>query len=121
MSSAEVAEVTAKNKTTRRAAAPDLPNNAVAAAGAGKPAFTSLGRRTRMSGSSRSAIAARPRVVDHMNGIANLFPSLINERNPTLGPGLPCETAEKVRLDAGRRAGGDGPLPISLILDDSRD
>jgi len=121
MSSAEVAEVTAKNKTTRSAAAPDFPNNAVAAAGAGKPAFTSFGGRARMSGSSRSATAARPRVVDHMNGIANLLPSLIIERDFALGSSLPCETAKKVRLDTGRRTGGNGPLPISLILNDGRD
>ena len=76
MSSAEVAEVTAKNKTTKTAAAPDLPNNAAAADGAGKPALTSWGERARMLGSSRSATAARPRVVENMNGIANLLPSL---------------------------------------------
>ena len=76
MSSAEVAEVTAKNKTIRRAAAPDLPNKAAAADGAGRPALTSWGERGRMLGSSRSATAARPRVVENMNGIANLWPSL---------------------------------------------
>ena len=72
MSSAEVAEVTAKNRTMRTAAAPDFPNKAAAADGAGKPALTSLGKRTRMLGSPRRATAARPRVVENMNGIANL-------------------------------------------------
>ena len=121
MSSAEVAEVTAKNKTIKTAAAPDLPNNAAAADGAGKPALTSFGRRTRMSGSSRSATAARPRVVENMNGIANLLPNLISERSYALGSSLPRETAKKVRLDTGRRTGSDSPLPISLILEDGRD
>ena len=74
MSSVEVAEVTAKNKMIRTAAAPDLPNKAAAADGAGNPALTSAGRRTRILGSSWSATAASPRVVENMNGIANLFP-----------------------------------------------
>lgn len=73
MSSAEVAEVTAKNKMMRTAAAPDLPNKAAAADGAGKPALTSAGRRTLIAGSPRSATAERPRVVENMNGIANLL------------------------------------------------
>ena len=121
ISSAEVAEVTAKNKTIKIAAAPDWPSNAAAADGAGKPALTSLGRRTRMLGSSRSATAARPRVVENMNGIANLFPSHINKWEFIQGSSLPCETTKKIRLDARRRAGSDGPLPISLILEDSCD
>jgi hypothetical protein len=79
MSSAEVAEVTAKNKTMRTAAAPDFPNKAAAADGAGKPALTSAGRRTRMLGSSRSATAASPRVVENMNGIANLFSAFVSK------------------------------------------
>ena len=65
MSSAEVVEVTAKNKTIK---------TAVVADGAGRPALTSLGRRTRTPGSSRST-TARPRVVENMNGIANLLPN----------------------------------------------
>ena len=120
MSSADVAEVTAKNKTTRTAAAPDFPNKAAAAEGAGKPALTSLGRRTRMAGSSRSATAARPRVVENMNGIANLLPTLISKRRCTLASSLPCQTAKEICLDTGRRTRSDGPLPISLILEDGR-
>ena len=121
MSSAEVAEVTAKNKTIRTAAAPDLPNKAAAADGAGKPALTSMGERTRMLGSPRSATAARPRVVENINGIANLFPTLISKWKCTLESSLPCETAKEIRLDTRRRAGGDSPLPISLVLEDGRD
>lgn len=76
MSSAEVAGVMAENKTIETAAAPDLLNNAAAAGRAGKPALTSLGRRTHiLSGSSRSATVARPRVVENMNGTANLLPN----------------------------------------------
>jgi hypothetical protein len=41
MSSAEVAEVTAKKRRIKRAAAPDLPRRALAAAAAGRPAETS--------------------------------------------------------------------------------
>ena len=66
MSSAEVVEVAAKNKTIK---------TAVVADGAGRPALTSSGRRTCMQGSSRSATAARPRVTENMNGIANLSPN----------------------------------------------
>ena len=44
MSSAEVADVTAKKSRIKRAAAPDLPRRAVAAAAAGRPAETSAGK-----------------------------------------------------------------------------
>jgi hypothetical protein len=64
--------VTAKNRRIKRAAAPDFPSRAVAAAAAGSPAETSAGESTRMSGSPRRATAARPRVVASVNGIANL-------------------------------------------------
>ena len=71
INSAEVADVTARKSTTRSAAAPVLPRIAAAAADAGRPAETSAGLSTRMSGSPRSATAARPSVVENMNGIAN--------------------------------------------------
>lgn len=51
MSSALVAEVTAKKSRMRIAAAPDLPRRAAAADGAGRPAETSAGLRLRMAGS----------------------------------------------------------------------
>jgi hypothetical protein len=44
MSSAEVAEVTAKKRRIKRAAAPDLPSKALAAAAAGRPAETSASK-----------------------------------------------------------------------------
>ena len=73
MSSAEVADVTARKSTTRRAAAPDLPRMAAAAAGAARPAETSAAESVRMSGSPRRATAASPSVVENMKGIANLL------------------------------------------------
>jgi hypothetical protein len=72
MSSADVAEVTAKNTMIKSAAAPDLPNKAVAAEGAGNPAETSAGVKTLMEGSPRSATAANPIVVANINGMENL-------------------------------------------------
>jgi hypothetical protein len=45
MSSAEVADVTAKKSKIKRAAAPDLPRRALAAAAAGRPAETSASGR----------------------------------------------------------------------------
>lgn len=72
INSAEVAEVTARNRRMSNAAAPDCPSRALAAAEAGKPAETSAGVRTCMSGSPRRATAARPNVVANVNGIANL-------------------------------------------------
>ena len=72
ISSADVAEVTAKNNSTSMIAAPEEPNNAAAADGAGRPADTSAGVRTRISGSPIRATAARPRVVAKAKGIANL-------------------------------------------------
>ena len=73
ISSAEVALVTAKNKRTSMAAAPDLPRRAAAAEGAGRPAETSAADRIGISGSPRKATAARPKVVAKVNGIANLL------------------------------------------------
>ena len=72
ISSAEVADVTAKNRTMSNAAAPDFPRRAAAAADAGRPAETSAGVSLSIAGSLRSATAARPRVVENMNGIASL-------------------------------------------------
>lgn len=60
ISSAEAAEVTAKNSRTKRAAAPAFPRRAEAAAAAGRPAETSAAERTGMSGSFLRATAARP-------------------------------------------------------------
>jgi len=51
ISSADVAEVTAKNRTIKSAAAPDFPNRAVATEGAGSPAEMSAGVRTFIAGS----------------------------------------------------------------------
>lgn len=51
MSSADVALVTAKKRSTSIAAAPDLPRSAAAADGAGRPADMSAGVRARISGS----------------------------------------------------------------------
>jgi hypothetical protein len=62
MSSADVAEVTAKKRRIKRAAAPDLPRRAVAAAAAGRPAETS----------ARKHYVSRRLVVFGMNGPANL-------------------------------------------------
>ena len=72
ISSADVAEVTARKRRIKRAAAPDFPRRALAAAAAGRPADTSAGERGFMDGSPRRATAARPRVVANVNGIANL-------------------------------------------------
>ena len=72
MSSADVALVTARNKSTSIAAAPDEPNSAAAADGAGSPAETSAVLNTRISGSFFNATAANPSVVANVNGIANL-------------------------------------------------
>lgn len=119
MSSAEVAEVTAKNKTMRTAAAPDLPNSAAAADGAAKPALTSAGVRVRIAGSPPRATAARPRVVENMNGMANLFSALVSKRKRSLEPNIPCETSKKISLDTTCGTGGDGSLPIGLVLEDS--
>ena len=63
MSSALVAEVTAKKRRMRTAAAPDLPRSAAAADGAGRPAETSASERARIAGSPLSATAERPIVV----------------------------------------------------------
>ena len=71
INSAEQALVTAKKRRTSRAAAPDFPSNADAAAAAGRPADTSARVKTILSG-SRSATAARPSVVAKVKGIANL-------------------------------------------------
>lgn len=72
MSSADVAEVTARKSRINNATAPDLPRSAAAAAAAGRPADTSAGDRTFISGSPRKATAASPSVVANVNGIANL-------------------------------------------------
>jgi hypothetical protein len=85
MSSAEVADVTAKKSRINKAAAPDLPSRAAAAAAAGKPADTSAGAKGRMSGSPRKATAARPRVVAMVNGIANLH-DMSSKQNNVRGP-----------------------------------
>lgn len=76
MSSADVALVTAKNRRTSIAAAPDLPSNAAAADGAGRPADTSAALRERMLGSPCNATAASPSVVANVKGMANLYFSL---------------------------------------------
>lgn len=80
ISSAEHALVTAKKIRMRSAAAPLLPRIAAAAAAAGRPAETSAGVRTLISGSPRRATAARPRVVANVKGIANLFLRLVSSR-----------------------------------------
>ena len=72
ISSAEHALVTARKSRTRTITAPACPSKAAAAAAAGRPAETSAGVRSLMSGSPRSATAARPRVVANVKGIANL-------------------------------------------------
>ena len=42
-----------------------------------------------MTGSSRSATAARPRIMENMNGITNLLPTLVSKWWCTLGSSLP--------------------------------
>lgn len=73
ISSAEVALVTARNRRTNNAIAPDCPRIALAAAAAGNPAEMSAGESVRMDGSPRRATAASPRVVAKVNGMANLW------------------------------------------------
>lgn len=72
MSSAEQALVTAKNNKMRMATAPPFPRSAAAAAEAGRPAETSAGVSTLISGVPRRATAARPSVVANVKGMANL-------------------------------------------------
>lgn len=57
--------MTAKKSKIKSVAAPDLPSNAAAAAGAGRPAETSSGDNTRIAGSPRKATADKPRVVEN--------------------------------------------------------
>jgi hypothetical protein len=76
INSAEQALVTAKKRTISKAAAPDFPSNADAAAAAGRPADTSAGVKTIESG-PLSATAARPSVVAKVKGMANLFKFLV--------------------------------------------
>lgn len=74
ISAAEVL-TTAKNKTTSINVAPVLPSSADAAAGAGRPAVTSVGERgvgkPGKSGWSVNATAVRPIVVAIAKGTAN--------------------------------------------------
>ena len=49
-----------------------MPSRALAAAGAGRPADTSAADKVFIAGSPVRATAARPRVVDNVNGMANL-------------------------------------------------
>jgi hypothetical protein len=76
ISSALVALVTAKKRSTKIAAAPLRPRRAEAAAEAGRPAETSAGVRAFMAGSPWRATAARPMVVANVKGIANLWPEI---------------------------------------------
>jgi len=70
--------VTAKKRRTSKAAAPDFPSKAAAAAAAGRPADTSAALKALIEGSPLSATAARPSVVAKVKGIANLSKSTLD-------------------------------------------